>query len=385
MPDRRFKWHTEGALGPVGGSERSTSVKARARYYYRKERGIYVVYLYWGKENGRRKKWTRHTFDHEGIPLVHEVLAKELVKRINKDISVKGASFDPRRWFNLSYKDYHFKLYAERWLDKREAQLAPSYFRDVKRAILKYCVPFFGEMNIRVIRAADIEDFLYWLPQRLSLKTKKNILGVLHKLLADAWRREDIDKVPPFPQISIPESEIKWLPSDVQLEVIAAIPEVHRPIFKLMAYYGLRPGEARALHWEDISWETETISIKRTFSDNQLRPRTKTGRIKYLPLTEEAAEILKPIRGIAGFVFRNEFGKPYRKQRLQTLWNEAIKAVNAPKVTLYQGVRHSKGCQLINERGADIEHVKELLGHTRSDMTRRYARVSAGTLRKLLE
>jgi integrase len=383
--DPRSSWHAGSASGTSGDSEEVTGMKARAGYYFRKERDCYVVYLHWGKaKNGKRKTWKRHTFDDEGTPLVHEVLAKKLADRINADIVARGSHFDPRRWFNRSDKEMQFRSYAEAWLDK-QTHLAPSYIGDVRRAIVKYCVPFLGTMHIATIRKRDIIDFLDWLPNRLAAKTKKNILGVLRKLLSDAWRREDIPRVPPFPRISVPESEIKWLSSEVQAKVIAAMPKQHRPIFRFMAYFGCRPGEARALQWEDIDWENKVIAVKRTFSGSELRPRTKTGRIKYLPITDEVEEFLKPIRGLGGFVFRNEYGKPYRKQRLQSLWKQAREKVGAPEVTLYQGVRHSKGCQLINEKDADLEHVRELLGHSRSDMTRKYARVSTGKLRRLLE
>jgi len=176
LHDPRFPWHAGSALGTPGDSEEGASMKARARYYYRKERDLYVVYLHWGKnENGNRKTWKRHTFDDEGTPLVHEVLARILTDRINADIVARGSQFDPRRWFSCSDKELQFRPYAERWLDKQD-HLAPSYIGDVKRYILKYCVPFFGTMHIATVRKSDIVDFLNSLPKRLAPKTKKNIL-----------------------------------------------------------------------------------------------------------------------------------------------------------------------------------------------------------------
>jgi site-specific recombinase XerD len=102
-------------------------------------------------------------------------------------------------------------------------------------------------------------------------------------------------------------------------------------------------------------------------------------------MTKGLEKMFKSRRGIGGFVFRTEKGKPYRKQRLDKLWNEARDKVGAPKVTLYQGTRHSTGTALL-EQGWDMVAVQELLGHTRSDMTQRYAKYAkTNRLRKMLE
>ena len=154
----------------------------------------------------------------------------------------------------------------------------------------------------------------------------------------------------------------------------------HRPIFLFGMYYGLRPGEARALMWDCIDWDNQIVTIKRTFSGSELSEFAKTKRIRYLPLVEESEAILREIRGLGGFVFRTEQGKPYRKQRLSQLWRDARDQVGAPKVTLYQAMRHSCGMQRLTA-GWDLEHVRGLLGHQRSDMTRRYARATTETLR----
>ena len=66
-------------------------------------------------------------------------------------------------------------------------------------------------MDIRTIRSGHLEDFLHWLPKRLAPKTKKNILGALHKVFSDAYRRDDIKRIAPFPSVDVPEPELKWL------------------------------------------------------------------------------------------------------------------------------------------------------------------------------
>lgn len=348
----------------------------RARFYERKDRlDRWVVYLSWKGE-----KYKRYHYDGD-IPLVHKQMAEQIASAINADIKSRGKNFDPRQWFRTPSYELEFKSYANKWLGNQK-HYAPSVIRDVRRYI-RFASDFFNRKDIREIRKGDIEDFLNYLPERLSPKTKSNALGVIHKLFRDAFDREEILRVPGFPNIPVPEPEIKWVNREWQDKIIAAIDPRDRPIFIFLRTYGARPGEARALQWDCVDFEKGIISIKRTFSGSQLREVTKNKKIRYLPFTAEIERLLKSIRGVGGFVFRNRQGRPYTAD-ISRIWNEARDGVGAPRVTLYQGTRHSLGCQKLSE-GHNIEHLRELYGHSRVDMTQRYAKASAESLRRLLE
>ena len=350
----------------------------KAKIYKRSRRdNRHSVVLWW-----QGKRYVRYHYDDRGTPLETEALARRIAERINGAIEDEGKNFDPRRWFRAAGEEFHFDVYAEKWLD-RQTHLAPSYLKNVRRFVNTYWIPFFGATDIREMRAGHIQDFRHWLPGHLSEKSKYNILGALHKLLSDAYDREEIKRIPPFPRMELPEPEIKWLNQDWQDRVIAAIPEQDRPIFQFIRQYGVRPGEARALMWDCVNFENQVVIIKRTFSGRVLRETTKAKSVKYLPLTQEMEALLKRIRGIGGFVFRNRQGHPYTG-KIRRIWNAAVKAVEAPKVTLYQGTRHSLGTQLL-ERGFGLELVQKLLGHKRTDMTLRYAKVTVENLRNMLE
>jgi len=109
-----------------------------------------------------------------------------------------------------------------------------------------------------------------------------------------------------------------------------------------------------------------------------LQEYTKTKRIRMLPFTEGLASVLKRIRGISGFVFRNSHGRPYTAD-LSRMWREATIRVGAPKVTLYQGTRHSFATQHLD----NLDIVRQVLGHTRSDMTRKYQGLNMDKIREL--
>lgn len=349
----------------------------RAAYYERKERpGYWIVWLNWGG-----KSWKRSHYDDD-IALIHQDMAIQIASAINADIKRRGKNFDPRRWFRTRGYEYQFSQYAQNWLAK-QTHYAPTVIRGVHRYV-GYATEFFGKIDIREIRKGDIEDFLTSLPEHLSPKTRRNVLGTIHKIFSDGYDREDIDRIPGWPKVSVPEPEIRWISREWQDKIIENIPKRHQPIFRFLQTYGCRPGEARALMWDCVDFEKGTICIKRTFSGIVLVERTKTSVIHNLPLLPEIADMLKPFRGIGRtFVFINSYGNPYRDS-INRIWRKAQASAGAPNVTLYQGTRHSKGSQLISE-GHSIELVKQLFGHSIIKTTEKYSKADVGAIRKMLQ
>lgn len=345
-----------------------------AKVYEDKRRGTAYIQLWW-----RGGRYWRGHYDNR-IKTMTRTVADRLIDAINADIDRKGLAFDPRQWFKTAGYEFQFSRYAGQWLAGNQFSYAPSVRRDVGR----YCqlfIDYFQDTDIREIRKADIKQALKSLPQHWSPKTTRNALGLLHKVLSDARDDELLDKLPGFPDIEIPEPEVKWISPEWQDRILGAIPDRDRPIFILIATWGVRPGEARALMWDCVDFDKQRICIKRTFSGcgcNHLQEYTKTKRVRYLPLTAELAAILKPIRGIGGFVFRNRNGRPYTAD-LSRIWNEARKSVDAPDVTLYQGTRHSFATQHLDK----LDIVRRVLGHTRPDMTLRYQAIDMEKIKEL--
>ena len=75
---------------------------------------------------------------------------------------------------------------------------------------------------------------------------------------------------------------------------------------------------------------------------------------------------------LSPFVFVRDGGKPYTSKNLSKIWHDAGTKVGI-KIKMYNGVRHSLGCQLL-DMGYDQSLIQDQLGHTKSEMTRRYAK-----------
>ena len=256
----------------------------------------------------------------------------------------------------------------------------PPFAKDYRSSVNNYIAPFFEDKDIRRIRYNDLVKFYDWIP-RVD-KGKYNVMSVLKTMLHYAWRNEDLPKVPPFPKLSFKLPEIEYLTLEQQETILAAIPERHRPIYQFMMEYGVRPGEARALQKDCLV--DENVIIRRAFSDNELRETTKTGRIRIYQITAYFQKVLESIQPhLSPFVFVRDDGKPFTSKNLNKIWHEACKKAGI-KIKMYNGVRHSLGCQLL-DMGYDLSLVQDQLGHTKSEMTRRYAKRAPKILADALE
>ncbi len=262
--------------------------------------------------------------------------------------------------------------YAEDWLTiiEVEEKTLTGY-----RTGVKYMKKFFGPKDIRTIRYGDIVKFKKWLPA--GPKTKCNHVSTLRTLMGFACKNKDIQSIPPFPKLSHDLPEIEYLKFEQQEKVLNKIPERDRPIFYFMQEYGVRPGEARAFK-KDCLIKGEVV-IKRTFSENTLKERTKTKLIRRYEITPYIEGVLDNMeQNLSPFFFVRKDGKPYTSKNLNEIWHKACEEAKI-KIKMYNGFRHSLGCQLLDQ-GEDMDLVRQQLGHTKIEMTQRYAKRSISKL-----
>lgn len=338
---------------------------------YQKSARRFYIQVYW---MGKRYKIWRHPITSE--PFFDRRSAENQLGRIRTEIANK--EFHPRYWMPES--PMLFRVYASEWLANKK--VSPKTCQGYKTDIEKYIIPYFQEQDIRHIRAKHLRLFKEHLEKTLSIKSVYNKMSTLRTLFRDAFRDEDIRRVPPFPvlspgQITRPES-LTFEEQEMQLR---AIPERDRAIFAFGMEYGLRVGEVRAIQKDCI--RNGRVYIERAFSDNILKS-TKTGLVRYYDLTEYAQDILDSLeRHLGPFVFVREDGKPYTNKNLNKIWHDAEQKTGI-KIKLQNAMRHSLGCQLV-DMGHDIYHVADQLGHTDVRTTRRYAVRSRKILTKALE
>jgi len=320
---------------------------------------------------GQRIKLYR---DKEGFLLDSYRRANRLLENIRHQID--NHTFYLKDYLSVNIKGVQFENNINEWLKRQEIRLqkdeiSPSYYEKIASTINKYFIPFFKKKDIRDIRSKDVEDFYLKLPS-LALKTQKNIIDLLHKYFNDLLDREEISRIPKIPKITVPDPHWNWVAEDLQNMIFDKISDEHKPIFAFIKEHGLRPSEARAIHKEDIHFENGTATIRRNFSNEQLRLITKNKRQRIIPIQKDVLAMLKKLPVLNGFLFLDENGKRYKKRKLERIYNKARNAAGIKNLTLYQWGRHSFASQAINN-GTPENIVGAFLGHSDSRMTKRYA------------
>lgn len=165
-------------------------------------------------------------------------------------------------------------------------------------------------------------------------------------------------------------------------------------LFHLLAFSGMRRGEALALTWGDIDFKNNEIRINKALSqgkDNQLYVKsTKTGVSRTIKMYPETISVLNEWKKrqrlkllVLGFntlqpkqlVFSNEQNEFLQLTRPRKWLEHVLKKYNLPKITTH-GFRHTHA-SLSLESGAKILEVSHRLGHADVKMTlNTYAHVS---------
>lgn len=152
-------------------------------------------------------------------------------------------------------------------------------------------------------------------------------------------------------------------------------------LFRLLAYSGMRKGEALALTWNDINFTASEVRINKALSrgkDNKLYIKsTKTGIARTIKMDEKTINVLKQWKNkqrqdylILGYntlnkgqlLFSsttNEFLQPTKTRKWLIHVQEKY---NLKKISTH-GLRHTH-CSLLFEAGASIKEVQDRLGHS---------------------
>lgn len=130
------------------------------------------------------------------------------------------------------------------------------------------------------------------------------------------------------------------------------------PLWRLVAYSGMRRSEALALKWSDINTKTMRISIRRAVNteDWSQTKTTKTGNARVIDMDAETLKVLasyKVARAELSFelakadayVFAHDDGKLRSPDAMTSRWDRRLKGATAKFDTLHRvtlkGLRHT--------------------------------------------
>lgn len=297
---------------------------------------------------------------------------------------------------NGTYKKTQVETYKEvydLWVEQYENTVEESTFTKTLGIFRNHILPALGpykveKMNIEVCQRHVNEWFS-------KLKNYRMVKAYAAKVMDFAIKRGYI-QTNPFSLVDMPKHKKAFtdLTDEVNenfytreelIEFLTCLKNENNPkaytLFRLLAFSGMRKGEALALRWTDLNFKDNEIKISKAISrgkDNQLYLKsTKTGTVRTIKMDEQTMQILKQWKKqqqqellMLGFntlnkeqlVFsniKNEYLQPTKTRR----WLVQVQKKHNLKPITTHGLRHTH-CSLLFEAGASIKEVQDRLGHS---------------------
>ena len=146
----------------------------------------------------------------------------------------------------------------------------------------------------------------------------------------------------------------------------------YRDLFDFLVMTGARLGEALKLRWEDIVWEAGVAYLKDSKTN---RPRVLVLSDEVIRLLEKRKERLRAREEERVFIHSDsEFRRAFKR---------ALEKAGIERRVRVHDLRHTFASWLALQ-GVQIQHIKEMMGHTEIRTTMRYAHLNVEVLRKTL-
>lgn len=272
----------------------------------------------------------------------------DLGKKVSRLNTTKGAG-------KITFGDL-----AKRWLASHRVHLKERTVESVTSS-LNGLLPYFGAVPIRNVGSQHCEAWLTGRGKNIAPATYKHERRILLTVLDFAMREGLILDNPvgvSVPTRKIPKAEIN-IPTrkqfDLMVDMIRQADIRAKPageLVELLAYSGMRLGEAVNLTWEDIDWDRKSFTITGG------EWGTKNHEVRVVPLFPAMIELLERLRADAGPV---PTGRVIPIDNAKRAIFTACKKAKLPPF-LHHSLRHYF-CSNAIEAGIDFKVIAGWLGH----------------------
>jgi integrase len=281
-------------------------------------------------------------------------------------------------------KKLRFAAFANKWLELYvDVNNKPSEQYTKRRVLEADILPIFGKKSLEEIASIDIEDYKRQkLAKGLSPKTINNSLTILRKCLVTAIEWEELTNLPKIKLLKTATPKVTYLlPDEVQRLLNAPCPQPWKNMIHVAVRTGLRFSELIALGWEDVDLSKRMICVRRACVRG-ITGTPKNGRTRYVPLTQDAVEMLRQAQRNGKQVFAPVDDRKLNYSMGRWALRGACEAIGL-RVVSWHALRHTFASHLVS-KGASLKAVQELLGHSTIHMTLRYSHLNQENLRETI-
>lgn len=260
----------------------------------------------------------------------------------------------------------------------------PATARRYRELHAQRVLAFWGAKSLAAIGPSDFRAFAACL--RGDGVQTRGPLNLVRTVLRSAHESGVIDRLPEFPKGLVTTSrKLPDAPSSGEVVAMLRAPEWLGLAVALGALAGLRMGEVRALEVRDVDFAHRRILVRRALSDDvSLTP--KSGHERDVPLSkglETRLRVAVKDKLPRARVVLNDRGRTPRRQHVLYRLKRFLRVEGLPERS-FHSLRHYFISQLLTN-GAGAEAARVLAGHSKLEVTQRYAHVVPADLRAAID
>ena len=264
-----------------------------------------------------------------------------------------------------------------------------TYLADLK-SFEQFCVDNFEDQDINQVSYSIIRSWIINLVEEgMSNRTVNRKISVLRSYYNFLLRLEIINISPLQKHLTLKEKKKVQIPfSENEMKLLFEGDHfedsykgvLQKTIIELLYSTGMRRAELIALKSNDISLSSKTIRVLGKLNKERLIPILSSLENTLKKFTSYAQE--QPNYNQKSFFLQSEKGKKLSENFVYKTVNDYISLVSTKVKRSPHMLRHSFATHLLNQ-GANLNAVKELLGHASLAATQVYTHTSIDKMKKV--
>lgn len=236
-----------------------------------------------------------------------------------------------------------------------------------------------GDKPLSQITQQDVERFRASLLQNNLTHASANRYMALLKCLFNkgiSWGKctnNPVKGIKPFTETH----RTRFLSPEEEYKLRENFPPLFWPWVEIAFHTGMRRSEQFNLQWDNINFQTSTITI----------PQSKSGETRHIPMNDRVLEILRdlPSRLKSQWLFPSANNNTPKDSQnfINNIFLPALKKAGIDDLH-WHDLRHTFASRLVMS-GVDIRTVQVLLGHKTIAMTLKYSHLSPGHQRDAVQ
>ncbi len=281
-------------------------------------------------------------------------------------------------WIDPDLSKVTFGAWSKRWLAST-VNLKPKTRVGYESLLRTHVLPVFGGMPLSKIDPTKVSEWVGGLVDGgLSPARTRQAYQVLAAVLKAAVISRHLARTPCI-GIRLPRAtgrEMRFLDAD-QVRRLAEASGEYEPLVYVLAYGGLRWGEAAALRRGRCDLLRSRIEVRESVAEvsgSLHLGATKTYRSRVIVIPTFLRDMLSDYfeatgGGVDDFVFRSPEGEPIRNSNFRhRTWRRALAAAKLPADLRIHDLRHTCAALLISQ-GEGPKMIQDHLGHSSITVT----------------